>query len=85
MDFDQDRTLFRKFTNPFEASYEDAEPALQLKLIYLYYNDKLKSKFKEGICLTYKCVPKDKYPNMQQKAIACASLFGSTFVNKLPH
>jgi hypothetical protein len=37
--------------------------------------------FKEGDLLKfYKCLPKDKYLNLQQEAAVCASLFGSTYI-----
>jgi hypothetical protein len=43
-----DKGLFRKFASLLEASYEDAEPALQLELIEPRCSDELRSKFKEG-------------------------------------
>jgi hypothetical protein len=32
VDFGKDRGLFRTFSNPLEASYEDAEPTLYILL-----------------------------------------------------
>jgi hypothetical protein len=46
--FDKDRELFRKFDNPFKASYEDTGPILQLYLINLHCSNEVRSKFKEG-------------------------------------
>jgi hypothetical protein len=61
VDFDKDRGLFRTFANPCDASYEDAEPTLQLKLIDPHCSGELRSKFKEGDLLNfYKYLPKDK-------------------------
>jgi hypothetical protein len=86
MDFDQDRGLFRIFGNPFEASYEDTEPTLQLELINQHCSDEIMSKFKEGNLLNFcKWLSEDKYTNLWQKVALCANLFGSTFVNKLSH
>jgi len=84
VDFDKDRGLFRTFADPFEASYEEAEPTLQLELINLHYSDELRSKFKKGDLLNfYKYLPKNRYLDLQQKETVCASLFGSTaIVNK---
>jgi hypothetical protein len=50
MDFDKDRRLSRTFCNPFEASYEDAEPTSQLELIdlHVHIGDEWRSKFREG-------------------------------------
>jgi hypothetical protein len=44
--FDKVRELFTKFSNPFEASYEENEPTLQLQLIHPHCSDELTSKFK---------------------------------------
>jgi hypothetical protein len=54
VDFSKDRGLFRTLSDPFEASYEGAEPTLQFKLIDLHCSDDLdlRSKFKEGDLLT---------------------------------
>jgi hypothetical protein len=79
VDFNEDRGLFRTFAHPFEASYEDAETTSQIKPIDLSCSDELWSKFKEDNLLNvYKCLPKDKYLYLWQKAAVCASLFGST-------
>jgi len=81
MDFEQDRGLFRTFATPYEATYEDDEPTLQLLLIDQHCSDEFKSKFKEGDLFNLcKCLPEDKYPNLQQKAAVCASLFRSTYI-----
>jgi hypothetical protein len=50
---DEDRGLFKRFANPSEVSYEDAEPASQLGLIDLRCSDELRSKFKEGDMLNF--------------------------------
>jgi len=81
---DKDRKLFKTFANLFEASYWGTEPTLQFELIYLPCGDGLRFKFKEGnLHKFYKRLPKDKYPNLGQKAAVCANLFENTFVNKL--
>jgi len=82
VDFDKDRWWFRTFCNPFEASYENDEPTLQLELIGLHRGDGLRPKFKaKGDLLNLKmCLPEDKYPNLRQKAAVCASLFGGTYM-----
>jgi hypothetical protein len=80
---DRSRALIRTFANPFEVSYEDAKTTLQLELTDLHCSDGLRSKFKKDDLLNfYKCLPKHKCPNLQQKAAVCASLFGSTYICK---
>jgi len=41
------------FTCTFEASYEDIEPVLQLKLIDLHYDDELRSENREGASIQW--------------------------------
>lgn len=77
VDFDKVKSLLTTFTDPLEASYEDADTALQFKLITVYCSDKLRSKLKESDLLNfYKCFPEDPYH--LQKATICASLFRCT-------
>jgi hypothetical protein len=47
MDFNPDRGVFRTSANNFEASYEDNEPTLLLRIISLHYSNKPRSKFEE--------------------------------------
>jgi hypothetical protein len=80
-DFKRDRIMFRTFSDPFSIAPEEVDPDLQLELIDLQSSDPLQSKFREGNILNfYKCLPKDRYPNLRNKAALCASLFGSTYV-----
>jgi hypothetical protein len=45
VDFNKDTELFRTFSTPLEAPYEDAETILQLELINLHCSDELGCKF----------------------------------------
>jgi hypothetical protein len=52
----KDRGLFTTCAGPFEASYEDAEPTLQLELIDLHCSDEFRSNPKKVICLNFMSV-----------------------------
>jgi hypothetical protein len=69
VDFNKGRGLFRTFANPFEAQHEGIEPTLQLELMDLHCCGEFSSKLKERPFDFYKCLPKDKYPNLRQKAV----------------
>jgi len=80
-DFDTDKIDFRTFANPFEVSYEHSDPTLQLELIDLQCNEELKIKFKEGNILNfYKCLQKESFPELIERAAICSCLFGSTYI-----
>jgi hypothetical protein len=52
-----------------------------VKLIDQHCSDEVRSKLKEDDLLNfYKCLPKDKYLNLQQKAVVYATLFRSTYI-----
>lgn len=61
--------IMKNIFRPFETSYEDAEPTLQHKLIYLQCSEELKSKFKQdNLCDFCKSLSSDKCLNFQQHA-----------------
>jgi hypothetical protein len=74
VNFYRDKGLFKIFAKPFEASYEDAEPTSQLKLINLHCNGELMSEFEGDVLNFFKCLYEDKYLNLWQKAAVCAKL-----------
>ena len=69
------------YGNPFSVDPSECEPEYQLELIDLQNCSYLKDVYREGNLVDfYKCLPKNDYPHLHNKALMFTSLFGSTYI-----
>ena len=71
------------FSIPFNVAPASAPPKIQLELIKLRYDDKLKALYLNNKPLLefYRdCVAKHEFPNLRRHALKCSSVFGSLYL-----
>nr|CAH7716333.1 unnamed protein product [Callosobruchus chinensis] len=74
------KSVFAK-ENPFSVDANEMPTALQLELIDLQCSDLHKEKHRDGNLLVfYKCLDKNKFPNIIDTAQQILCLFGSTYI-----
>nr|CAI5850299.1 unnamed protein product [Callosobruchus analis] len=77
----EDKILFKFAENPFSVDANEMPKALQLELIDLQCSDLHKEKHRDGTLLEfYKCLDKNKFPNIIDTAQQILCLFGSTYI-----
>nr|CAI5857681.1 unnamed protein product [Callosobruchus analis] len=77
----EDKILFKFAENPFSVDANEMPTALQLELIDLQCSDLHKEKHRDGNLLEfYKCLDKNKFPNIIDTAQQILCLFGSTYI-----
>nr|CAI5867651.1 unnamed protein product [Callosobruchus analis] len=74
----EDKILFKFAENPFSVDANEMPTALQLELIDLQCSDLHKEKHRDGNLLEfYKCLDKNKFPNIIDTAQQILCLFGN--------
>jgi hypothetical protein len=76
VEFDEDKALFRTFSNPFEVTYVGGKPPLEL---VPHFSDEVETEFTEDNLLKF-CAFLRQTSELGQK---CAGMFGNTFVKNL--
>nr|CAI5861238.1 unnamed protein product [Callosobruchus analis] len=77
----EDKILFKFAENPFSVDANEMPTALQLELIDLQCSDLHKERHCDGNLLEfYKCLDKNKFPNIIDTAQQILCFFGSTYI-----
>ena len=80
-DFRSNDCLFKLFSLPFSVSVDDAPAEMQIELIDLQCNEKLKMKFGQvSLQVFYKSLPPHSFPVLRSHAATMLCLFGSSYL-----
>ena len=72
---------FKLFTSPFDFTVDKASASLQMELVELQCNDKLKAKYRTASPLSFRdlVLPSNNFPDYIEPVERIIAMFGSTY------